>query len=251
MKQAAFSSVLTGHPPGEWFEDPNLSEPTPLTVTSDGRVFGHAAIWGTCHVGHTGACVTPPRSYTRYRSFLLGARRTAEGEDRAVGTITLGTGHPDLRLTAGATRRHYDDTGLAVADVAMGEDRWGPWYAGALRRGVTEAQVEELRGAKISGDWRKDRDSGTLELVALLAVNVPGFPVPRPRIAVAASGASDEDRRTALVASHIVPRSERVRAALVAGLAAYHEALEDPIMDDLRLRVELPDLLKRATAGAA
>src|SRR5690606_27483392 len=28
---------------GTWFQDPALTKPTPLTVTDDGRVFGHLA----------------------------------------------------------------------------------------------------------------------------------------------------------------------------------------------------------------
>lgn len=237
------SSILTSRPPAEWFADPELDEPTPLTVTDDGQVYGHAAVWGTCHVGIQGACVTPPRSFCDYARFLLGGRRTAEGEEVAVGTITLGTGHADLRLNAAATMRHYEDTGMAVADVTMGEDAWGPWFAGAVRRGVTEPQVEELRAAKISGDWRSD-EFGHLELVGLLAVNVPGFPVERPRSRLVASAAGQV--RSALIGANPVPRGENVRRALVAGLAAYHAELEKPTMDDLALRVHLPALLERA-----
>lgn len=238
------SSILTSRPPAAWFDDPGLDEPTPLTVTDDGQVYGHAAVWGTCHVGIQGACVTPPFSRCAYSRFMLGGRRTSEGEERAVGTITLGTTHADLRLNAAATQRHYEDTGYAVADVAMGEDSWGPWMAGAVRRGITEEQVEELRAAKVSGDWRAD-EAGHLELVGLLAVNVPGFPVERARARLVAS-ATGEDRRVAMVAANPVPRSPRVLAALVAGMAAYQAELEKPTMDDLLLRVQLPTLLARA-----
>src|SRR5205085_943051 len=43
-----------------------------------------------------------------------------------------------------------------------------------------------LRASAPSGDWR--RIGGNLELVGLLAVNVPGFPVPRPQVLTAAGG---------------------------------------------------------------
>ena len=33
-------------PPAAWFADPSLSLPTPITVTDDGRIYGHAAQWG-------------------------------------------------------------------------------------------------------------------------------------------------------------------------------------------------------------
>lgn len=47
-------------PPAEWFEDPKLDGPTPLTITDDGRVMGHLALWDTCHRGFDNACITPP-----------------------------------------------------------------------------------------------------------------------------------------------------------------------------------------------
>jgi hypothetical protein len=65
---------------------------------------------------------------------------------------------------------------------------------------VSRERVRELRGAALSGDWRSI--SGALELLGLLAVNVPGFPVPR---ALAASG--DDGQPLALVAAGIRTRS--------------------------------------------
>jgi len=51
--------------------------------------------------------------------------------------------------------------------------------AGALRPDADELTVRRLRGAALSGDWRQL--AGGLELVAALAVNVPGFPITRPK----------------------------------------------------------------------
>lgn len=170
-------------PPEEWFRDPGLHEPTPLTVTDDGRVFGHIATWGTCHTAFTGQCVTPPTSDTNYAYFRTGSVLTAEGTEVATGAITLDTLHAGKSLTAAETLAHYEDTGRGVVDVAAGEDAHGIWVAGSLRPGVTAAQVRALRASPISGDWR--RIGGNLELVAALAVNVPGFPIPRPQGLVA------------------------------------------------------------------
>ena len=170
-------------PPAAWFTDPGLDGPAALTVGDDGRVFGHLALWGTCHTGYAGRCVTPPRSGTGYSLFRTGALRTAEGGDVAVGHITLGGGHADLRANAAAAAEHYDNTCAVVADVAAGEDDHGIWVAGALRPDLTDVQVRALRAAPLSGDWRGH--GAGLELVAALAVNTPGFPVPRQ---LAASG---------------------------------------------------------------
>ena len=168
-------------PPLAWFADPSLDGPTPLTVTDDGRVFGHLASWGTCHTGYAGQCVEPPASATDYAYFRTGAIRTAEGAEVAVGRLTLDTNHAGRRLNATDTAAHYDHTGLAVADVAAGEDVHGIWIAGAMRPGVSDEDVRTLQASPLSGDWR--RIGGNLELVAALAVNSPGFPIPRVLVA--------------------------------------------------------------------
>lgn len=173
---------LADAPQAAWFDDPRLDGPTGLTVTDDGRVFGHAAAWGSCHTGFGDACVNPPEelSHDYYR---LGEVLCAGGERVAVGQITLGTGHaPTSGMSWRGAMEHYDNTGSVVADVATGNDAYGIWVAGALRPGVTAGQVRELMGAKLSGDWRKI--AGQLRLVAFLAVNVPGFPVPRVKAGV-------------------------------------------------------------------
>lgn len=165
-------------PPASWFVDPALPSPVALRVTEEGRIYGHLAVWGTCHTAYTGQCVEPPHSPSDYAYFRTGAVLTAEGDEVAVGNITLDTLHAGRTLTAVETLSHYEHTGRAVADVVVGEDAYGIWVAGALRPGLPEAKVRALRAAPLSGDWRRiGRD---LELVAALAVNSPGFPVPRP-----------------------------------------------------------------------
>lgn len=170
-------------PTSAWFSDPKLDGPTPLTFTKDGRVFGHIALWGTCHTGFSGTCVTAPPSMTNYALFRTGALITAEGTEVAVGRITMDTGHAALGLSAGPAAAHYDNTGNAVADVSAGEDAHGIWVAGALRSTVTDEQLRALRSSPMSGDWRTS--GGNLELVSVLAVNLPGFPVPRVSAMVA------------------------------------------------------------------
>lgn len=170
-------------PLAEWFHNPELSVPTAITVTDDGRVYGHAAEWGTCHVGYGSECVQPPKEDS-HPYFMTGEVVCSDGSRVAVGQITLGTGHAPLNLRSAAAKAHYDDTGVAVADVAVGNDKYGIWVAGAIRSGVDPVKVKELRASgQVSGDWR--RIGGRLRLMGLLAVNVPGFPVPRPRARVA------------------------------------------------------------------
>jgi hypothetical protein len=67
-----------------------------------------------------------------------------------------------------------------VADVSVGNDAHGIWVAGSVRPGTPVERIHELRASgQVSGDWRNI--GGHLRLVGLLAVNVPGFPVPKVR----------------------------------------------------------------------
>lgn len=181
--------------PSDWFADPQLEGPTPLTVSEDGRVLGHLATWDTCHIGIPGACTTAPHSASGYAYFRTGVVSTDNG-DISVGQITMSTGHAPLNAGANAAAAHYDNTGTVVADIVVGDDDYGIWIAGACRPGITDMQRQALRAGALSGDWRSIR--GALELVAALVVNVPGFPI--PRTSLAASGI----RQESLVAAGVV-----------------------------------------------
>jgi|SRR5579862_107339 len=185
-------------PPRAWFRDPKLAGLTALTVTDDGRVYGHAAGWGTCHTGYPGRCMTPPRG-DGYAYFHLKSVETDDGPVKC-GTVTVSTGHANRELDALHAVDHYDDTGTAAADVCVGDDRFGIWVAGAVRPNLGAARLRELRGAALSGDWRPI--GGRLQLVGLLGVNVPGFPVPHPSAVLVASGGQVE--LSALVSAGIV-----------------------------------------------
>lgn len=197
-------------PPAAWFSE---AEPTedddrmveqfdqwgrslgfacPLTITAEGQVYGHAAgSWDQQHVGFVGQRVTPPRSQTEYVPFHVGHVLCAGGEDIATGALIVGCDHaPDLDpltgepMSAAQARDHYANSGLGWADVRASNGVFGPWVAGALRPGLTEADLRVLRALTLSGDWR--RHGRGLEMVAVLAVNTPGFPVARESLAASA-----------------------------------------------------------------
>lgn len=181
--------------PAAAFKNPRLNGPTPLTIEGD-RIYGHLATWGVCHIGIRDMCVTAPHSTNNYAGYRTGTVLTDEGP-MAVGNITMGTGHASIKANAKDAVAHYDNTGSVVADVVTGEDSFGIWFAGVLRPGLTADQVDALRASALSGDWRYDMMTGNTELCAALAVNVPGYPIPRT---IAASGAMGG----ALVAAGIV-----------------------------------------------
>jgi hypothetical protein len=174
------ASSIPTVPPADWFTNPSLEGPTPLTVTDEGRVFGHIAAWHVDHIGMSFG-TKPPRSKSGYAYFHTGVVRTDNGKDVPVGQLTLAGGHASLEASAIDAARHYDDTGSAIADVHAGEDKFGIWVAGSLRPGATPEQVRVLRASAPSGDWRPIK--GSLELVAVCQVNVPGFPIARARVA--------------------------------------------------------------------
>jgi hypothetical protein len=160
-------------PPLAWFDNPSLDRPTPMTVSDDGQMFGHLALFDSCHIGFSDRCVRPPRSNSNYQAFHTGELVTAEGSRVRVGNITVDCGHADLRASAQKAAAHYDDTGWVGADVCCGEDQFGIWVAGALRPGLDPVQVRAVMAADVSGDWRSI--NGNLELVGIASVNVPGF----------------------------------------------------------------------------
>jgi hypothetical protein len=181
-------------PPRDWFDDPGFTEPTACTVLDSGEYLGHIADSTSCHIGYMNECVTAPRSASNYANYRLGEVLCDDGSRVAVGRITVGTGHADPRLRAAAAAAHYDNTGSAVVDVACGEDEFGIWVHGAVRPDATPEQIRTLMASPPSGDWRAI--GGNLELIGVLAVNIPGFPIrrsmaasaePRPQVRVAIS----------------------------------------------------------------
>lgn len=191
--------------PADWFRDPQFETLTPFTVTEDGQVFGHLCGWETCHVGFADTCVAPPRSASGYAYFLTGEVLTDDGPV-PVGHVTLGGGHAGPGLSMRGALAHYDSTSSVVADVTCGDDEHGIWLAGWVRPGTTDAQVYALRAAPLSGDWRTVRSE--YELIAALAVNSPGFPIPRVAAGIVAG------RQVSLVAAGVLPKVEPEPQAL-------------------------------------
>ena len=175
--------TATPLPPVTWFMRPDLDRLTPLTVSDTGRVFGHIAPWGACHVGLPG-CVTAPSSPTGYSYFMQGEQLTEGGDVVPVGVMVAGPRHADAQLAFRAAQDHYDDPSAAVAKVVAGEDEFGIWVAGWLLPGASEEAVNIFRSNPVSGDWR--RIGGALEMIAVCSVNTAGFPVPKARVAFSA-----------------------------------------------------------------
>lgn len=225
-------------PPAAWFADPRLGEPTRLTITPEGEIVGHLAVWGVRHIGFDGREVYAPRSRSGYAEFMRYDLSALDDDGEPVevrfGHLTMGGGHADTGLSSRAAAAHYDDACTRVARVAVGEDEHGVWVHGQVRPELTLRQRRDLAESQVSGDWR--RIGGSLELVAALAVNSPGFPVPRSR--VASIGVQS------LVAAGAMPRA-------AGAVALDYDALADAIADrlDERTRARRGALADRQQAA--
>lgn len=171
-------------PPGSvHYVDP---EPMP-----DGRhrVYGRLGEWDVPHIGIDGNPIYIPRSPSGYRWFhTKGAWvQGPDGPERIkVGHLTFGTGHAPTRgVNHLAAAAHYDNSGNRGAKVRItDDDKYGPVYAGVTAAGLSGARLEEFGESDQSGDWR--RIMGALDLIAILGVNVGGFP--KVGLSLAASG---------------------------------------------------------------
>lgn len=187
--EAELALVASGapvDPPAAWFTMPEPDAPTALTITDDGHVYGHLATWDVCHIADpagTGVCVMAPKSASNYAQFHTGVVKTQEGGLVTTGVLRFNTQHASLRASASDAAAHYDHTGLAGADIHAIDGKHGIWVSGALRPGLSAEQVRTLRASPLSGDWRYI--DGRLDLVGVLAVNLPGFPIPRTQGLVA------------------------------------------------------------------
>lgn len=189
------------------FAKRDLDGPTPITIdTKTGEVYGHAAEFGTCHMGklaESGVCVTPPQGEDDFSFFHLTPITTDDGL-LDVGKITLAAGHAGPGGVR-ATVSHYDNTATAVAVVRAYEDDYGIQVAGQLIHDTPGPKIEELQRSPLSGDWRKV--DGKFRLCAALAVNVPGFPVRRrPEVRVGMAG---KEQISLVAAGAVMPRVAR------------------------------------------
>lgn len=197
---ASAAGLAPLEPPTDWFfmEEPN--EPTPLTVTEDGKVYGHLALWHQCHAAFA-TCETPPRSASDYSYFHVGQLATEEGSLVNVGRITVGNagnakgGHASLVLGRKGAMEHYEKSGCVAAFVRAKDGKHGIWLSGAVRSDAPAERIRDLRANPPSGDWRG------YELVGVLSVPVPGFPIPRAAEMRLTASATGEEEVEVLVAT--------------------------------------------------
>ncbi|MDX1449429.1 MAG: hypothetical protein R3246_10265, partial [Acidimicrobiia bacterium] len=162
--------------PAAHFVKPTFDSLTPLSITDDGRIFGHIADWNTCLVGLP-RCTLAPKTRTDYAVFHVGNQPLDDGSLIATGALTVGGAHADIRADWQQATAHYADVSTVIADVIVWEDDHGIAMTGHLRDNLPDETLRQIWGAAPSGDWRGV--GGNPELINVHLVNSPGFPITR------------------------------------------------------------------------
>lgn len=229
--------------PSEFFQLPQDAEDRAFPQRIDResrRIYGYLAQWGVCHIGVSGACIEPPPSTNGYAYFLKGVVDTDAGEQK-VGTLTYGIGHANERLRAAAATAHYDRIDAVRAYVNIGEDVHGIWFAGVLAPWVTDEDIDALRAiGSLSGDWR-DWGNASLDLVAAVSVNTPGFQLAASggrQISLIAAGRIEPEPIPSLTASGQMD-AETIAAISRNAIAEYrHQERVAAKLDPVRAKIK-------------
>lgn len=176
-----------------FFDDPKFGDPAtdprlrydperdlwscPNTVDfATGRVFGHITPMGICLRGRPERCVSPPDG--DLEGFMRGRAPAAGGKRTGVISCGGGSSHCDVGIGIAEATKFYDRVGHGAADVRVGRDRYGIWYAGMIRPGTDPNDVYAFAASDVSGHWEYPLNGvkNRATLVGLPAVNVGGFP---------------------------------------------------------------------------
>ncbi len=189
--------------PAEFFSKPELERWTPIHVQANGRVVGYAADWEACYVGRRDKCVTPYRSQTGYADFHQSNVLLDNGDRLRVGRLTVGGGHGKVGYGAKVAKDYYGDVTTCWAFVRVGEDENGIWVSGVVNPSADKDMVRmALNGAPHSGHWEPNEPGAYPEMIAIHAVNTPGF---QNRV----QGKSNEYGDIVSLAASFAPRQSR------------------------------------------
>lgn len=222
-----------GSPPTAFFSDPQLSELQRwVSITPQGRIFGHVAGYDECHIGYLGRCITIDEVIPGGFEYACGGGYvvTAEGTKIGVGPLCVAGGHAPEEFGAEQARKYYDNPDWAVADVVYGVDAHGIWFSGALRPDASELQIRRLRAHGVSLDAR---EIGTqLTMIGACCVNVMGYPKVRARLL--ASAVDETPRIATLVAAGGRPLPDP---------ALYEEQLADDVLAAMTAKIDTLEVI--------
>lgn len=252
--QALTASAGGARPPAAWFEQRDYSDAIPFIVTDPDQnglrqIHGHIALWGSCHIGFSDRCVDVPRGLD-YDSFqgpkVPGVVHCSDGSVLRAGPIVMDSVHPSLKAKASDASAHYAHTGSLVAQGRLFEDAFGLQLRGWILSGVSDAQVDRLRAADLSPDWRgRATARGGQGVVCVLAVPVSGFNIGL----VASAGDVPADEMT-VVGTNWAPRHAEAAARKVEVMTRLGLTVPDRVLV-AAAAVEPPELTHRKAAVLA
>lgn len=183
-----------GDPPAEFFTLPPLDRLGRwVEIEPSGRIFGLAAAEGECHIGYDGRCITIDEiaDYTdddcNFEYAMPGYTVTAEGTRVPTGPLAIKGGHAPNDASWKEALAHYDDPDSGFADVAYFKvPGVGIAFSGVVSPTATDDQLRIARARGVSLDARGIE--GRLRYLATCAVNTPGFPKVKMRLAASAAG---------------------------------------------------------------
>lgn len=155
------------------------AEPTPLTVTPEGQVFGAVAGPGCYRDGQGKHCRTYQRDPDpELRNFHTSSVTLDDGSTLRVGVITAGGLHAPLNVDLKGQRQHRENSQTAWAVVRAYEDSFGRLnVAGQVIPGLDPGFVNQAAACSTSVEkWPVYGQQG-LTLAGILSVPTPAFPV--------------------------------------------------------------------------
>lgn len=174
---AAAGYLYPAHHFARW-ESPEM---VPLSVTTDGRVWGHGAGDG-CFRGDGRCLKYTPDPDPDMRNFHVATACLDDGSTIRVGSLTCAGLHASTSLpTVADVRRHHEDSSAVWARVVAWNDKYGRLcITGSVVPGLDETTLAQVSGAPLSPELWPVPGTPGLTLVGLHAVNTPAWPTLTP-----------------------------------------------------------------------
>jgi hypothetical protein len=169
--------------PADHFErwDTSGQDYTPLTVDTEGRMFGHLAGASCFRNGDMSRCEryrSDPDP--RLRNFHTWTTTLDNGQVIRTGAITAASNHADVRrMSLEEARAYHENTSTVVARVVAWEDERNRLaVTGSMVPGLPESMLGRVAGAPVSVELYPTRETGGRNtLVAAHLVVTPALPV--------------------------------------------------------------------------
>ena len=160
--------------PARFFSRIDYQQPTRLTISSDGEVTGHVAVWGRRYRQQGGGDWVAARCGD-LSEWLVGAAPLDDGRVVPAGVIVSDSLHQWGPQDAASMRRQVEDTSRQVMQVTAWEDQWGLAVHGSTLPGIDPADATRAMAGCPSIVTMDQKDGRGHLPVAVLCVNTCGL----------------------------------------------------------------------------